>query len=460
MTTRLLYALYAILALTVLLVFDGTGGEGDSIYHYLYARYAPEHPALFFDHWAKPLYVLIASPFAQAGFIGVKVLNVILVLGTLHFTHLTAQQWNLSSSWLVVLLLIFSPLYFTLTFSGLTEPMFAFFLILATFLWIKKKWFWSLLIISFLPYIRSEGLFFIAIFGVTAIVQGAWKYVPVLLIGSVIYGAAGIPVHHDFLWVFTKVPYAKMSSTYGQGTAFHFIEQLLYVIGIPFYILFWLGGVHWIWKAVRGRVHNDQTLIVYGGVVVFILAHSVFWYWGIFNSMGLKRVLVAIIPYLALIALFGYQFINELLPEKRWFKTTWAALIIAYIVVFPFTANPAAIDLPDDLQRTPKQNIARTIAKDISAHYPERRIVTADVYFCKIMGIDCFDPAKKVTLNHEQLEQLVPGDIIIWENWFAITEQGITDQHLDQHPQLERIDAHFKNGADHPPIHFKVYTVK
>ncbi len=460
MTTRLLYLLYAVLATTVLIAFEGTGGEGDTIYHYLYAQYAPQHPELFFDHWAKPLYVLIACPFAQLGFIGVKILNVILVLSTLHLTHLTAKHWNLSPSWLTVLLLIFSPLYFILTFSGLTEPMFAFFLILATFLWLKKRWFWSLLIISFLPYVRSEGLFFIAIFGVTAITRGKWKLLPTLVFGSIIYGLAGIPIHHDFLWVFSKVPYAKMSSTYGQGTAFHFVEQLLYVIGIPFYILFWLGGVHWIWKALRGKIHIEQTFIIYGGVVVFILAHSVFWYWGIFNSMGLKRVLIAIIPYLSLIALFGYHFALQLWPRRRWIKTVFSSLAIAYIVVFPFTSNPASVDIPVDLECTPKQKIAQKIAATISKQHPNKRIVTADVYFCEIMEIDCFDTEEKVTLRQDLLDELTPNDIVIWENWFAVIEQGISNELLNQHPNLQLIDTHFKNGPDHPPIHFNIYTVK
>ena len=63
--------------------FDGTGGSGDSIHHYLYAKYATAHPENFFNHWAKPLYVLLACSFAQFGFVGMKIFNALVALFTI-----------------------------------------------------------------------------------------------------------------------------------------------------------------------------------------------------------------------------------------------------------------------------------------------------------------------------------------------------------------------------------------
>jgi hypothetical protein len=48
-------------------VANGTGDEGDSISHYLFAKTAWTYKQHFFDHWAKPVYVLIAFPFATTG---------------------------------------------------------------------------------------------------------------------------------------------------------------------------------------------------------------------------------------------------------------------------------------------------------------------------------------------------------------------------------------------------------
>ena len=72
--------IYVIIATLTIIFFDGTGDSGDSIHHYQFAKLAPLHPELFFNHWAKPLYVLLASPFAQFTFIGVKIFNSIVSL--------------------------------------------------------------------------------------------------------------------------------------------------------------------------------------------------------------------------------------------------------------------------------------------------------------------------------------------------------------------------------------------
>ena len=67
---KTIVALFFAIGCWVITYFNGTGDTGDSITHYFYAQYAPLHLELFFNHWAKPLYVLLASPFAQFGFIG------------------------------------------------------------------------------------------------------------------------------------------------------------------------------------------------------------------------------------------------------------------------------------------------------------------------------------------------------------------------------------------------------
>ena len=97
---QIILPLYSLLFLLVLFTFEGTGDAGDSIHHYLYARYAPYHPELFFDHWAKPLYVLLAAPFAAFGFEGVKGMNILASIGTAYFVFRSAQKLNLPGAWM------------------------------------------------------------------------------------------------------------------------------------------------------------------------------------------------------------------------------------------------------------------------------------------------------------------------------------------------------------------------
>jgi len=444
----LILLLHLLVGFLTILLFNGTGDDGDSIYHYLFAKYAPLQHELFFDHWAKPLYVFVASPFAQFGFVGVKIMNLLLVHFTLVITFLIAKTWKKDAQPLVLLFLVCMPLYFTLTFSGLTEPLFAFLLAVVIWLWLKRSIFWSVVLISFLPFVRSEGLFFIGIFGALLFFKKQWKYLPFLLFGSILYGFLGASSHGNVLWVFEKVPYAKLSSTYGEGDFFHYFEQLMYVIGIPLYILFWLGVLSQLIRLWKERI-SEYTFLVYGGVLAFIIAHSIFWYFGIFNSMGLKRVLLAIAPLLALICLDGFNLIrnsSSLISDQ--FSNMFSALLISYIVVFPFTNNKAALDIDKDMRLSEKQKLMHEVADFIESdlEIAESRIVTAYPYACEVLGINCFDPKEKVFLTKSQLEQLSGNDIVIWENWFAPVEQGVHKNDLEDLNQLFTVSFTAQNG--------------
>jgi hypothetical protein len=89
-------------------VADGTSGAGDSSMHYLFARYAPSHPKLFFHHWAKPLFVLITCPAAQFGITGMKLFNLVLSAVTMYVAWRVALRFKSSMqvwfrcSWLLV----------------------------------------------------------------------------------------------------------------------------------------------------------------------------------------------------------------------------------------------------------------------------------------------------------------------------------------------------------------------
>ena len=433
--------IYAIIATLTILFFDGTGDGGDSIQHYLFAKFAPLHPQLFFNHWAKPVYVLLVSPFAQFGFIGVKVFNAIVSLLTIFFTFKIAQKLNLKNAIIGALFLIFSPLNFALTFSGLTEPLFALFISISIYAILKHKYIAACLIVSFLPFIRSEGLIIIGVFGFYLLLKKEWKLIPLLLFGNVVYSIAGFFVYNDFLWVFTKIPYAHLSSTYGSGRLLHFIEQLIYVIGVPIYILFLIGVISIVWKSVKKKTTLELQILVFLGFLSFIIAHSLFWYLGIFNSMGLKRVLIGIMPLISIISLKGFNFITEdVFKNKRIPKLITQGLLIAYIVIFPFTKNPAAINWEKDLKLSKGQQSAIQVADYITQNIgTDHRFIFAHPYLSEVLKIDHFDSNKRMELTQDFMNHLKSGDIIIWENWFCVVEHGVKKEYVDNISELNNL---------------------
>jgi hypothetical protein len=430
--------IYAVLATLTIIYFNGTGDAGDSITHYLFARYAPVHPELFFDHWAKPVYVLLACPFAQFGFTGIKVFNAVGALFTIFFTYRTVQELMLKNAVLVVVIMIFTPLYYILTFSGLTEPLFALALAVCLYLAIKEKFLAASLVISFLPYIRSEGLIIIGVFAFWLLLKKQWKVLPFLFFGSFVYSIAGFFVYHDLLWVFSRIPYAQAGSPYGSGSLFHFTEQLFYVTGVPVYILFWLGIISIILRSFRKTITQEELILVAGGFLCFFVAHSLFWYFGIFNSMGLKRVLIAVMPLTAIISLQGFNFITDFISsDKMILKRTVQGILVIYIVIFPFTANPAAINWKKDMMLNKDQQCALEAVHFIAdKKLTGSQILCAHPYVFMALNIDCFDNRERPGFSQNDIRQMKPGDIIIWENWFALVESNISNKALEEDSTL------------------------
>lgn len=458
-TIAILLFIYAVITAGVLYFFDGTGDSGDSIHHYLFARYAPFHTHLFFDHWAKPLYVLLASPFAQFGFIGVKIFNALVSLCTIFFTFKIAQVLNIKNAIVAAILVICCPLNFVLTFSGLTEPLFALFTSIGVFFTLKNKYISAALIISFLPFIRSEGLIIIGVFGFYFSLKKAWKILPLLSVGHIVYSIAGYFVHHDLLWVFKKIPYAHLSSRYGKGKLFHFVEQLNYVIGVPIYILFWVGVLSIIWKSAKKRLTLELQVLIFLGFFGFFVAHTLFWYLGIFNSMGLNRVFVGVSPLIAIIALMGFNASTEdIFKNKKTPKRIIQGLLIAYIFVFPFTQNPAAIDWSIDMNLSEDQRDAQQVTDAISEYIGlNQRYVFAHPYLSEVLNIDHFDDKQRLNLTKSLMNYIQPGDLIIWESWFAVVEHGVTKEYLDKRTDLHKV---YHLNADNGEVLYTVYQRK
>jgi hypothetical protein len=452
---------YAIIAALTIHYFNGTGDSGDSVTHYLFAKYAPQHPELYFHHWAKPVFVLLASPFAQFGFDGMKVFNVLASLLTILLTYRIAERLKLQNSYAVAIMLIFSPLYFTLTFSGLTEPLFALFLVSGIYLSIKRNYLAAVILVSFMPFVRSEGLILLGVFGIYFVVKQKWRLLPWFVTGHVVYSIAGYFAHHDLLWVFRKIPYARLDSVYGRGDLSHFSTQLFYILGLPALFLFLLGIISIVKDIIKGKSTRIIPIVIFGGFLCFFVAHSLFWYLGIFGSMGLTRVFICVIPLMALMMLKGFNLLTEeLIPQKNNLNKIFQALILLYIVAFPFTKTHGAIMFDRDLNLSIEQKTAIEAAKYIREQNPKLpRIAFEAPYLAVALDIDPFDRVQCVDLSPENLKVLKSGDLFVWENHFAVLDMKIKKEDLDKDPDLINL-FNTRTEEDGRVSEFSVYRRK
>ena len=199
-------ALVFVLLLVLSFFSQGYYGGTDNINHYFLSRYSWTYPNLFLNPWGRPLYTILSSPFAQFGFQGIKVFNVI--LGTLSAWLLmkTARELKVKPSWLAIIILCFTPLYMIMLFTAMTEIVFSFVFICSLYLFFSKRFIAAAIVISFLPFARSEGYFMIPVIFLGLVLRREWKAIPFLGLGFVVFSLLGAYQFKDLLWVIRNNP--------------------------------------------------------------------------------------------------------------------------------------------------------------------------------------------------------------------------------------------------------------
>jgi len=431
---KLAFVLFGILAAAFLLsAMLGTslGEGGDSTTHYLYARLAWSKPVYFLNHWAKPFFTLVSSPFAQLGIKGLMLFNVCCTLLAAWLAGLCAKELQAKHWYWTPIFVVAMPLILPVSLSGLTEPFSALLLIVSVYYFLKEKLVFALILASFLPFVRSEGLVMLAVFFSLLMFKKKWTLLPWILFGHVVFSLAGWYYYKDILWVFTKIPYATMSSVYGVGTWGHFVNQLYFCIGPVLFIGFCLGGIFEVKKWVQNgrQIALNELFLVYGIALSFIAAHAAFWALGIFNSMGLNRVLVSIFPLCGIIALQGMEGLGGLLNPKQ--NNIWRAVFLLGVLVFPLLDNPASTDFKKSINIKKDHAFMRDVlVKHLKEKFPNSKYYAAEPEFALFTERDIFIddvwifPGKQLPLN-----QMQSGEVLIYDSLILCGERDI---YLDQ----------------------------
>ncbi len=419
-------------AMLALAVFcSGTADDGDSVHHFLFARWAFDHPRCFFNHWAKPLFVLLAAPFAKiGGFTGVKILNAGLATASVGLTMRIAEFLGIEKKWRLPILAAGAVMFVTHSLSGLTEPLFAFWLAAGVFLMVRGERFWAYSWFSFLPFVRSEGLVVLCVLAVFALFQRDFRFLPLFLLGHVVYGLAGWPIHGTPFWVVGENPYATTEAVYGQGDWGYFFRKMPAIIGWPLVVLLVVGlldgakrllfsGLFW-----RKSRERDETFLVYGIFLAFFVAHAMFWALGIFKSFGMLRVFVGVGPLIFLICLRGW---NRL---ESFFKNEKMRLALGAVLIFslPFEFD-REIDFRHRFGLAATQKAQKMAAEQLRRDFPGRTdwTIYSDAPNVALeMDLDWFDSKRSrdgwQAVSGEPIRQ---GSVVFWDDWYTATEGGL-----------------------------------
>jgi len=425
---RFIYLFIGVVALfltTLALVFNGTGDSGDSVMHYLFARYAFSSPAEFFDTWAKPLYVLLGAPFAQFGFTGIKIFNIFNTILSMVSTYLIAKRLHIDNSWLIPVLLILAPINFALSLSGLTEPLFACLLISGLCLLFYERTIAGLIILSFLPFARSEGMFLLIIIAIYLIRQKKYSHIFYLSIGQVIYAIAGYFHSGSFMWFYQTNPYTVISK-YGSGALNTYFINMPLIIGPASCVLLAAGFLSVPIKALQAKSNeSEQLLLVWALFTAYFFFHVLSWTFGLFASLGMPRIIDGVCPLMIILCLYGFnQIITRTvkLPDRTNTLKYAAALVITINLMYILVKYNGHIGAAGfDLQLSTDELVENKMADYIKQKFPDfknRKVIYAAPYLSIPLNIDPTASKNKDNTTNNVL--------YIWDDWYSVVERNTT----------------------------------
>ena len=436
---------FALLAAVSEEVFDGS----DNYIHYLISHYAFKHPYLLIDHWGKPVFTALSSPFTHFGFTAAKLFNVL--CGTLSalLVYLTAKKLQFKGAWIGIVILTFTPIYFIMLTSTLTEILFSLILILSVYLFLSQAYFLSIIIISFLPYVRSEGIVLLPIFLLLLMNHKKYKLIPWLAFGTLFYTIIGNFYYHDLLWLIHRNPYNGAAQIYGHGPLLHFIANYNVIFGAPLTLLIVIGLSLFMADLVLNTSKNgdkssevkkyDILFLIVLPAIVFLLFHSFLWWKGLGGSLGLIRVMASIIPLTTLMCLRTIDFIHRsLISLNKWLIIIVYFGISLAIVIVPFRQ----FQVP--MTQGPTESLMKKTADWILSNEYTSKVYYFNPILPFFLNADPYDHNKCCWMFYKGKkvsDVLNNGELIIWDAHFGPNEGKLPLDTLlhDDHLQLLKV---------------------
>lgn len=408
------------------IVSEGFGGGADSITHYQMARFSWVHPHLFMNQWGKPIFTAVASPFAQLGFKAVVFMNLAFLLWGAWLSWLIAKRVLTKNAWLVPFFVLMSPVVLENSVSGLTEMICALFLILYLYLYLENKLVLGSILVSFMPFARSEGFVVLAVLILFYLFTSRWKWIPYLLVGSIVFNTIGYFYEGKLLWIFDSNPYVSSSdsSVYGKGSFFHFFIFGVPTLGISFLLTLvgtvlmfkWVPGA--IWKREGNPEKNFWIWVVLGPAWGYFLAHTVLWWLGMWNSLGLLRVLFVILVPMVLVAVYAFNVVSDKLTSERG-RSIFLYTFLAITSIGPFLFYEFPI--PAGIEEQVNKKAAAYVQENVDVE--NSKFFSAHPYFNFSLGIDPWDRTRYQPLW--DYKQARSGDYLVWDGHFGPNEHRL-----------------------------------
>lgn len=436
----------------------GVPDTGDGIAHYQHARYFWSEPMAALSQWGKPVFSLLASPFAQFGMWGISLFG---ALCTALAAWVTMDLLNGSRErawrWAVPVLLCCVPVQVSTVFAGLTEPLFGLASVLVVHALWHRRHVLAMILVSLFPFIRPEYAAFMPFVLALLLLRKAYRALPWGLLGIVFYSLASAIFLGQPWAFFTQQTYLG-KDVYGRGSIWHYADQLDAIYGMPFTYAVALAiaaALVLLWRDREGRrsLLEMTWLTLLPAASIFAL-HSFAWWKGGMASLGLIRVMATTVPLLVLFSTFVFaRCWSRWMPVGRWGYIALSAAVAIYGYHAVQTVfRELIIPFPgDEVQHT-----QRKVADFLVAHRgPGQRIIHLDPFIGALCKLNPWDPSSTVNLSSvddlQRSGQLEPGDWLVWDGHFAASEGRAT---LDSFLHDRRL-SHVAEFLPRIPVEFR-----
>jgi len=411
------------------IISPGCEGGMDSYNHYLISRYSWKYPRLFLDQWGKPLYNILASPFANIGFLWVKIFNITLYIGSAWFTWATLKKLGLHLAWIGFILVILPQVSIENTISGLTEFLNEFLLILFLYFAASKRWNLAAALCGLLPFARSEGFVIMAATGFYLLfIEKQYKSLIWFIAGPFIFNLIGWAVEGDPFWIITNNPYIKAQvkalNLCGSGSLFAYAKLCRFIFSLAGSVLLVLGSISafiLFFKSNKEKIflHRYMFWLVAGIFWLYFGVHSFIWWKGLMGSCGYSRVMIVITP---LMALLGVYAVNILISKFSTFKTTILVIVSGLLIISTSHAHQfVKRNLPFEISDEQKEFVKVAYWLETYNH-KDNMVYFLYPYLNILADIDPYDKKHFEFLWSFDFEYSPVGSLVIWDGHFGPNE--------------------------------------
>lgn len=429
-------------------ISEGCEGGMDSYNHYLISKFSWKHPELLLDQWGKPLYNILASPFAQSGFLGVEVFNILLLTGSAWMVWLTARTLQLSHAWLGFLVVLLPQESIQNSLSGLTEFLNTFLLALFLYLAASKRWNMAAALAGLLPFARSEGFVLMAVAGFYLLfVERKYKSLIWFLAGPVLFNMLGWWILNDPLWIVHN-PYIKAQvlglNICGSGSLFHYAKNARYLFSVLGTVLLVCGTLTALIKGGVLRktepIHRYMLFLVSGMFWLYFGVHSFIWWKGMMGSCGYTRVMIVITPLAALLGVYAW---NEIIKKFPKAKTAGMILLLGLALVSAkHTYSYMHARVPYDISEEQKE--FNKVAQWLPTYdYKGHRLFFLYPYLNILLDLDPYNKTRFEFLWSFDFDYSEKGSILIWDAHFGPNECQIPLQKLMNNPDFVLVKSFY-----------------